>query len=1419
MSMPWPRWPLLLAALLTAGPSLAAEKLAPVSPTELLQLRAREPSRLAESLAGLQAQKSSLGLNERDDFRLSGAHTDRFGQTHAHFQQLHQGVPVWGAMAITHLDSSGLSLTTTSDGVRTGIRVATRPTVDAGNAIALATLELSPSGGLLGAEPTAELIIYPETYRENLAPEKTYAQLNAADFETKVKGYRLAWHIHTELDNPVDGVAHMDFILDALSGEVLKKWDSLETVAGTGKGLSQYSGEVQLNVWKNTAGLYEMRDTTRTYGEGLRTYDLANAPVQLGGMGNPVLYTDADNTWGDGKNYVPNGPTFNDNGQTAAVDAHFGLQMTWDYYLRLHNRLGIDGKGTPTYNRVHVGNAYNNAFWTNSCFCMSYGDGSYTPTAPTGFKSMAALDVAAHEMSHGVMSQTAGLIYAGESGGLNESNSDIFGTMVEYWVRNGRGSTIGNGTKGNWKIGEDLNPAGPLRYMYKPSLDGVSADAWYPGIENIGVHNSSGPMNRAFFFLSQGAQSTETQNTFSSTYLPGGMTGIGNDKAAALWYRAITTYLYPSANYLAARTAMLRSASDLFGTQSTEYQAVAKAFTAINVGYTATTHDDQEPPRVTASVSGSAPVLLLNAQATDNRGLKLVEFYVDGIRVATDRTLPFQAPLEVTTIDDGQHQLVVVAYDVAGNVTQSDPHGFRVSNSFTQLLKDPGFERGGEGWEAAPRGNINFPTSGARTGTAYVWLNGHGSEARDNLYQDVTIPASAARTSLTFYLNLTTEETAPVANDILVAQVRTVSGELLETLATWSNLDATPGWVQRSFDLSAYAGQTIRIYLEGTENASLKSDFRVDDFSLRVITGADTEAPRVKAQASVTSNKVHLLAHVSDNGFVGAVDFLVDDTSVGTVGPSFLRTLEVSTLTGGLHTVVVKARDAAGNVGTSAPVTFFIDTTRKQLVVNPSFEDNTAAGLAVWPVSTTLTGSSRIFTNSGFSRTGSRFFIFFTNLGPQKSTVHQTLTVPADTTAAIYSFWLRIYSGAFSDGKVHHTLVAKVRDTSGSVPDKTLKSFSNLDDTSTKHFEHRFDLSEYKGKTVQLLFEADLSEPAAVANGVTQLFLDDVTLTTTSTPDTLAPVLSASVEGTYGPILLNATVSDNVWTSRLQFLVDGNPVTERIDPSGSYRIPFDASVLSNGPHTLTVKATDSVGNESMQTVDFDIHNSQVRDQGAPVVTPMAEQLFETFTFRADASDDTGVTSVEYYVDGAFVGQSFRSPYEVTYRATLLLEGEHTVKAVAYDAYGHAGEATTTINVTAPFLTLSPARVVVAVGGTASFSASVENARDTSVAWSVKTSPNPCGTITSAGAYTAGSKAGVCHVVATSNANKSTSATGTVITYTGDLNNDGVVDGEDMGLLAQSYGTEPSEAALAADLDADSAVNDNDVTLFVSQFGR
>jgi Zn-dependent metalloprotease len=189
---------------------------------------------------------------------------------------------------------------------------------------------------------------------------------------------------------------------------------------------------------------------------------------------------------------------------------------------------------------------------------MTYGDGK------TSFYSLVSLDVAGHEMSHGVTASEANLTYFGESGGLNESTSDIFGTMVEFFANNPQD------TPEYW-IGERIirsnYPGGvytethALRFMDNPSLDGRSQNCWFSGIGNLDVHFSSGPNNHMFYLLAHGGTSVCNGQVVS---------GIGNDKAARIWYKALTEYMTPTTNYRRARLAAISAANALFGSGSPE---------------------------------------------------------------------------------------------------------------------------------------------------------------------------------------------------------------------------------------------------------------------------------------------------------------------------------------------------------------------------------------------------------------------------------------------------------------------------------------------------------------------------------------------------------------------------------------------------------------------------------------------------------------------------------------------------------------------------------------------------------------------------------------------------------------------------------------------------------------------------------
>ncbi len=211
---------------------------------------------------------------------------------------------------------------------------------------------------------------------------------------------------------------------------------------------------------------------------------------------------------------------------------------------------------------------------------------------PGGGDYLVELDITGHELTHGVCRSAVGngqgLIYDGLSGGLNEANSDIFGKSIHAYAEGGaQGATVPGflpGDLDSWQLAKHWSKTGvPLRYMYKPSLDGASADGMYDGLDSEDVHYSSGPLNRMFYFLCEGASSSSSALTYSP-YLPTGMTSIGMDKAARIWYKTLTEHLNPDSEYAEAREGAILSAQELYGMGSVEEAAVKRAFSAINVG-------------------------------------------------------------------------------------------------------------------------------------------------------------------------------------------------------------------------------------------------------------------------------------------------------------------------------------------------------------------------------------------------------------------------------------------------------------------------------------------------------------------------------------------------------------------------------------------------------------------------------------------------------------------------------------------------------------------------------------------------------------------------------------------------------------------------------------------------------------------
>ncbi|MFF4896587.1 M4 family metallopeptidase [Streptomyces sp. NPDC001068] len=681
---------------------------APLSP-------ARRTALIRSATTAAPDTAKTLGLGAGEKLVVKDVTQDADGTTHTRYERTYEGLPVLGGDLVVHRSGSRL---TVSRATKASLALpSTRARISSATAKAQALTTAAKAGAehpSAGSGP--RLVVWAASGRPALA------------WESVIGGFQ---------DDGTPNELHV--ITDAASGKQLFHYQGVETGVGTG----QFDGTVQLGTTLS-GSTYQLVDGDRA---GHRTYDL-----NQGTSGTGTLFTDDNDVWGDGTVA---------NRQTAGVDVAYGAAATWDFYKDVFGRNGIRNDGVAAYSRAHYGNNYVNAFWQDACFCMTYGDGSGN-THP-----LTALDVAAHEMSHGVTAATAGLTYSGESGGLNEATSDIFAAAVEFYENLPADVP-------DYLVGEkiDINGDGtPLRYMDKPSKDGASADNWSPSLGGLDVHYSSGPANHFFYLLSEGSGAKTVNGVAydSPTYDGQPVAGIGIDNARQVWYRALSTYMTSSTNYAGARTATLQAAADLFGAYSPSYLAVANAWAAINVGNRVAVGVNVAP--VADQLSGVGQAVSLQTDAyTTNSGAALTYTATglpDGLTMSdtglisgTPTTLGTSDVTLTVTDDTGasatRHFSWRVAY-VYANATRVDipDNGPAVESPVTVTGRTGNASATTQVYVKIVhtyRGDLTVDLVGP-DGTAYSLLNRSGGSA-DNVDQTFTVDASAQPLSGTWKLRV-----------------------------------------------------------------------------------------------------------------------------------------------------------------------------------------------------------------------------------------------------------------------------------------------------------------------------------------------------------------------------------------------------------------------------------------------------------------------------------------------------------------------------------------------------------------------------------------------------------------------------------------------------------------------------------------
>ncbi len=492
----------------------------------------------ASNLEAFLTKVFDLGAN--DQFVLQRTSTDDLGFTHQAWQHLHHGHPILGSILKTHSRNGKLE---SFNG-------------HCARHLPAATVVLTESAAL----QAALAYVAAESYKWEIAGEDQFLQglkndPNATFFpkgelsyvmnkgKLTTDAHRLAWKFDIYAHAPA---SRADIYVDAVTGEVVFKNETMHCGDATGTATTRYSG-VQTIITDSTGNNFRLRETT--HGGGIETYDCNNTTNYF----TATDFTDTDNIW----------DTFNPQVDDAATDAHWGAQMTYEYFDQHHNRDSYDNNGGPIRSYVHYDNGLSNASWNG--LVMSYGDGGGNNNPFT------SLDVCGHELAHGVTQYAAALVYQDEPGALNESFSDIFGNTIERFARPGQNS---------WLIAEDFgafrNMANPAQFSNPDTYQGTF---WVTGtFDNGGVHFNSGVQNLWYKLLADGGAGT---NDNGDSY---NVSGIGIDSAGAIAYRNLEHYLTANSQYADARYLSIQSAIDLFGECSNEMVQTWNAWAAVGLG-------------------------------------------------------------------------------------------------------------------------------------------------------------------------------------------------------------------------------------------------------------------------------------------------------------------------------------------------------------------------------------------------------------------------------------------------------------------------------------------------------------------------------------------------------------------------------------------------------------------------------------------------------------------------------------------------------------------------------------------------------------------------------------------------------------------------------------------------------------------
>ena len=853
---------------------------------------------------------------------------DQLGFTHQKLQQYFNGIKVeFGTVSLHSKDGSVKSLSSEYYPIQEDFDVA--PTISNTQAFARALSHIGAQHYMWEypdaaremdnyTKPTGELVILPD--------------FNSGRDVADINSYKLAYKFDMFATNPM---SRGDLYIDANTGQALFynaiiKHASTFGHVGETPAIVETEEEYCKRI-ENEDFFAVVSGTAATRYSGSRTIEtrLSGSNYILEDLGRDVYTRDALNQApGNTYPYVSNYSQFTDNDNNwtaaehnnaakddAALDAHWGAMMTYDYWQTQHSRDSYNGSGAQIRSYVHVDNNYDNAFWNGSV--MSYGDGSSNGNEGNGyFDALTSIDVAAHEIGHAVTTFTANLAYQRESGGLNEGFSDIWGAAVEHFAK-GNGSDT-NPSAAVWLIGDEIDRrsgSAALRSMSNPTSlgqpDTYGGTYWQnpncgtPTNSNdyCGVHTNSGVLNYWFYLSVVGGNGTnDIGNAFS-------VAGIGMTKSAAIAYRTLNNYLSANSTFANARTGAIQAAIDLYGAGGAEEQAVTNAWHAVGVG---AAYGGGGGGSYCASASTNTnDEYISRVQLGTINNTSGAQFYSDFTSISTDLT-------------EGQAYTITVTPTWTGTVYAE---GYSVWIDYND---DQDFDDAGEQvWSKAA--STNTPNSGSFT----VPTNTSGTSVRMRVSMKYNgIPTSCE----TFTYGEVEDYTVNLGGAGVDTQAPSVPANLTSSNVTQTTVDLS--WTASTDNVGVtgydvYQGSTNLGTVAGTSTqitgltASTAYSFRVRardaagnisgySNTVNVTTSAapDTQAPSVPTSlvsTSVTQTTVDLSWNAStDNVGVTGYDVYQGSTNLGTVAGTSAQITGLTASTA--YSFRVRARDAAGNV-------------------------------------------------------------------------------------------------------------------------------------------------------------------------------------------------------------------------------------------------------------------------------------------------------------------------------------------------------------------------------------------------------------------------------------------------------------------------------------------------------------------------